>query len=205
MRGFVGMQAVLLLGVILPVSAQNASQQNSATPANQPNKDRKANEAEQNPFPEAKSQAAAKQEQAKPSAPSEQPLQLQPMPSVSSSSAQMSPEDLGETKIKHHGREDEFTRDLNLNGRVTDDLHVADFYQKDWNYRGAYLRYKDALRLDPGNEDAMYGVAETACQMKNPAEALAGFKSYLQQYPKGQYAKKAEKALSKPKDCEPKK
>ena len=187
-------------------SASNANTNaNAAKPASAPAKDRKTVETEQNPFPEAASQAAAKKEQAAQPASAPAPLQLQPIPGVSSSKAQMSPGDLGETKIKHSGRQDEFTRDLNPAGRLQDDLQVADFYSKDWNYRGAYLRYKDALHLDPDNEKALFGVAEMACHMKNSAEALAGFKTYLEQYPKGRYAKKSEKALSKPKDCEPKK
>ncbi len=186
-----------------PASNANTNT-NAAKPASAPTKDRKTVETEQNPFPEAASQAAAKKEQAAQPSSTPAPLQLQPIPGVSSSNAQMAPGDLGETRIKHSGRQDEFTRDLNPAGRLQDDLQVADFYSKDWNYRGAYLRYKDALHLDPGNEEALYGVADMACHMKNSAEALAGFKNYLQQYPAGKFAKKAEKSLKKPKECGPK-
>ncbi len=188
-----------------PAAQQPASNANAnaspSKPASAPAKDRKTVETEQNPFPEAASQAAEKKEQAAHPSSTPAPLQLQPISGVSSSNAQMSPGDLGETKIKHSGRQDEFTRDLNPAGRLQDDLKVADLYSKDWNYRGAYLRYKDALHLDPGNEIALFGMADMACHMKNSAEALAGFKTYLQQYPAGKFAKKAEKSLKKPKEC----
>jgi hypothetical protein len=184
-----------------PAQKQPANNATAAKPASAPSKSRKAIETEQNPFPEAASQAAEKKQQAAESSGSQEPLQLQPIPGVSSSKSQMSPEDLGETKIKHSGRQDEFTRDLNPAGRLHDDLQVADFYSKDWNYRGAYLRYQDALQLDPGNEVALFGVADMECEMKQSAQALAGFKTYLEQYPTGKYAKKAEKILKKPEQC----
>ncbi len=158
--------------------------------------------AQDNPFPEAASEAAAKQDERDATPPvTQQPLRLLPPSGVSSSNAQLSPSDLGETTIKRHGREDEFTEDLNPAGRIKNDLHVADFYLNDWNYNGAYMRYKDVLQFDPLNESALFGMAKSACLQNMSAEALAQFKNYLQVYPDGAHAKEAQKFLSKPKKC----
>lgn len=157
--------------------------------------------ASDNPFPEAQSAAAAKTAEQNATAPTtNQPLKLLPPPGVSSSNANLPAEDLGES-TKRHEKEDEFTRDLNPEGRVADDLKVADFYMKDWNYRGAYLRYKDALQFDSSNPTALFGVARASCMQNMTAEALAQFKEYLLQYPTGKRANDARKMLGDPKKC----
>ena len=154
-----------------------------------------------NPFPEAQSAAAAKADDQDATSPvSKQPLKLLPPPGVSSSNANLPAEDLGET-TKRHEREDEYTRDLNPAGRVKDDLQVADFYMKNWNYRGAYLRYRDALQFDSSDETALFGVANASCMQNMTDEAFAQSKKYLLQYPAGKYAKDARKMLSDPKKC----
>ncbi len=158
--------------------------------------------AQDNPFPEAESEAAAKQNNQNATPPvTQQPLRLLPPAGVSSSNAQLSPSDLGVTTIKHHGREDEFTEDLNPAGRIKNDLRIADFYMGDWNYNGASLRYKDVLQFDPLDERALFGMAKSACLQNKNAEALAQFKNYLQVYPDGTHAKEAQKFLQNPKKC----
>ncbi|HUZ05366.1 MAG TPA: hypothetical protein VMU62_08405 [Acidobacteriaceae bacterium] len=158
--------------------------------------------AQDNPFPEAESEAAAKHDERDATPPvTQQPLRLLPPSGVSSSNAQLSPSDLGVTTIKRHGREDEFTEDLNPAGRIKNDLHIADFYLKDWNYNGSYLRYKDVLQFDPLNERALFGMAKSTCLQNKSAEALAQFKNYLQVYPDGTHAKEAQMFLRTPKKC----
>lgn len=178
--------------------AQSAAAAAPKTPPSKP-----SSTANDNPFPEAQSAAAAKRDNlgATPSV-SQQPLHLLPPPGVSSSNAEMPAKDLGETTIiKRHGREDEFTRDLNPAGRIKDDLRVADFYMKDWNYRGAYLRYKDVLQFNSLDETALFGVAQADCMQDKTAEALTQYKAYLQLYPDGKHSKEALKMLRNPKKC----
>ena len=176
----------------------------SPTPATKPvtKSTAPSSAAQDNPFPEAESEAAAKHDDQNATPPvTQQPLRLLPPSGVSSSNAQLSPSDLGVTTIKRHGREDEFTEDLNPAGRIKNDLHIADFYLKDWNYNGAYLRYKDVLQFDPLNERALFGMAKSACLQNKSAEALAQFKNYLQVYPDGTHAKEAQMFLRTPKKC----
>jgi hypothetical protein len=161
--------------------------------------------AHDNPFPEAESEAAARQNGADQGADqgppvSKQPLHLSPLPGTSSSNANLSPRDLGETVNKHE-RQDEYTQDKSPEGRIKNDLQVADFYMKNWNYRGASMRYKDALAYDPYNETALFGSAQAACKMNMAREAMEQYKLYLQQYPNGKYAKDAGKMLRRPDKC----
>ncbi len=187
--------AIFLLGIPTALLCQ---QSGTNPPPSKP-----SSTANDNPFPEAQSAAAAKRDNlgATPSV-SQQPLHLLPPPGISSSNAAMPAKDLGETTIiKRHGREDEFTRDLNPAGRIKDDLSTADFYMKDWNYRGAYLRYKDVLQFNSLDETALFGVAQADCMQDKTAEALAQYKTYLQLYPDGKHAKEAQKMLRDSKKC----
>ncbi len=182
-------------------SATKPSTKPATTPATKPTT-APSSAAQDNPFPEAESEAAANHDDQNATPPvTQQPLRLLPPSGVSSSNAQLSPSDLGVTTIKRHGREDEFTQDLNPAGRIQNDLHVADFYLNDWNYNGAYLRYKDVLQFDPLNEGALFGMAKSACLLNKSAEALAQFKNYMQVYPDGTHAKEAQKFLRNPKKC----
>ena len=64
------------------------------------------------------------------------------------------------------------------------------------NYKGAYIRYKEALTLDPENVDAAFGVAETARKMNQTQEAIANYKLCLELDPSGPRSKASRKALS---------
>ncbi len=80
--------------------------------------------------------------------------------------------------------------------RADKDLNVADFYTKDGNYAGAYLRYKDAVTFDPEDADAHFGLAEMARKTGKPAaEAIAEYEAGLKLDPKNIHAKAARKAL----------
>ncbi len=117
----------------------------------------------------------------------------------------MSDDDMGESikprGLVHRGGEDDYTRDQTPDGRIRDDLNVADLYMKDWNYRGAYLRYQDALQMDSFNEAAIFGLGKSACMQNMAAQAVAEMKDYLNLYPSGKSAKEAKKILSDPKKC----
>lgn len=179
--------------------SEAAAKAKNAPPASQNAKTSQHTTSDDNPFPESQSAAAARG--AAPDTTSgNQRLKLSPLPGVSSSNANLQAQDLGR-KTKRHEKEDEFTRDLNPEGRLEDDLKVASFYMKDWNYKGAYLRYRDALQFDSSNQEALFGLAQASCMQNMTDEATAQFKEYLLQYPTGKRANEAQKALSDPKKC----
>lgn len=119
----------------------------------------------------------------------------------SSSNAHLPPPEVGQGNIPTHEKMDTFTRDHTQDGRIEDDLNVADLYMKNGNYRGALLRYQDALEYDPQNDTATYGVAESLCKQNRTTEAMAHFKNYAKTNPQGKYALKAEKMLAHPSRC----
>ena len=165
----------------------------------------KTSASQANPFPEAQSKAAAKGDG---SGNSESPKAGSSSSSgsssggYSSSDAHLPAPDVGQGKLGRHEKMDSFTRDQTLDGRVEDDLNVADLYSKNGNYRGASLRYQDALKYDPQNDTAQYGLAETMCKENLTSQAMDHFKSYVANHPQGQYVKKAEKMLADPKKCQ---
>lgn len=148
-----------------------------------------------NAFPEAQSKAAAKADS---SGAARQPSSSS---GYSSSDAGLPPDALGQGDSAPRAKMDTFTRDQTEDGRIENDLKVADLYMKQGNYRGALLRYQDALEYDPQNDTALYGVAEAMCKENRTAEAMARFKSYAKQNPQGKYAVKAEKMLAHPNKC----
>lgn len=80
--------------------------------------------------------------------------------------------------------------------RADKDYQVADFYIKDGNYAGAYLRYKDAVTYDPDNADAHFRLAEMARKTGKTAEAIEQFNVMLKLDPQSKDAKAARKALA---------
>jgi tetratricopeptide (TPR) repeat protein len=159
-----------------------------------------------NPFPEAQSKAAAKgdgdsAQRSGGSSANGTAGENGSSGGYSSSDAQLPPTDLGQGDYKSHGKLDSFTRDQTQDGRIEDDLKVADLYMNSGNYRGAVLRYQDAIQFDPQNDAALYGIANAMCRENLTAEAMAHFKSYAKSNPQGKYAIKAEKMLSHPNKC----
>ena len=75
------------------------------------------------------------------------------------------------------------------------DAEVGGFYLKQGNYQGALLRYKDATAADPGNVEAIFGLAETERMLKKNAEAARDYQMYLDIVPNGPRSKQALKAL----------
>jgi hypothetical protein len=79
--------------------------------------------------------------------------------------------------------------------RVDEDLRVAKFYMNDENLPGAYLRAKDAVKVQPDYSATHFMLAEVAEKMKKKNEAIAEYQSYLKLDPAGEKAKAARKAL----------
>lgn len=180
-----------------PPAAPQASPQSTG-------KSQKTSPAADNPFPEAQSQAAASKDSQ-----SGAQTQAQPQPQsssdggYSSSSQDLPPSDVGQGQTQRNGsaKEDTYTMDKHPATRIKNDLNVADFYFKNGNYRGAYLRYQDTLKYDPVNETALFGSAMAMCKQNLTPDALHAFRQYLQLYPEGKYTKKAAGMVEHPGKC----
>jgi tetratricopeptide (TPR) repeat protein len=134
--------------------------------------------ANENPFPEAVSRDAAK---AAGNDPAPAPAAKRDLPpGVSSSSQSDDVNGTGETLDP---------------ARAKKDAEVGGFYLKSGDYQGALQRYKDATAADPTNVDAIFGLAEAQQMLKKKAEAAQNYQLYLDIVPNGPKAKQALKAL----------
>jgi len=155
------------------------------------------NAAQENPFPEdvSKSAAAAKDSNADSSSSSS---------SSGSSSSNAGgdtdpnadlPRETGRRRLKKPSDKDIQSGSLAGEGRAQDDVRVGRYYLGSGDFQGAYGRYSEAMRLDPTNLDAIYGLAAAAAGLHHTDEALANYRLYLQIAPDGNDAKSARKAL----------
>lgn len=80
--------------------------------------------------------------------------------------------------------------------RVDEDLRVSKFYLDDGNLPGAYLRAKDAVRVEPDYSETHYTLAQVLHKMKKTGEAIEAYKTYLKMDPDGDHAKAARRALA---------
>ncbi|MFZ0632109.1 MAG: hypothetical protein WA399_16340 [Acidobacteriaceae bacterium] len=181
-------------------AAQPNQQQDSSVPAapqpssgkDQNSTSKKASTADQNPFPEAESEKAAKQEQ----------QQEQPADSsggdqdFSSSQVQVKGMDLAPST----GDEDEApiqaSSPLPYDPKLAKkDAQIGDFYLESGDYKGAYDRYVEAARSDPGNAEAVWGLAESAHRLQMNDVAIKNYRLYLAALPNGPHAKEIRKTL----------
>ena len=177
-----------------------------------------------NPFPEAESRAAAKDsgKDSEDAPANPQPAQPDSKPQHSTAADNPFPEDVSRKAAKAAGDASEpsppklppgvsSSQSSGLSGdlagqdggsTVTDparakkDNQVGSFYLTQGNSQGAYLRYQDAIKYDPTNIDAIFGVAEAARQLGKFPEAARDYQLYLEISPNGPKSKKALKALS---------
>jgi tetratricopeptide (TPR) repeat protein len=105
------------------------------------------------------------------------------------------PPDTGRRKLKKPSDKDIQSGSLAGEGRAQEDVRVGRFYLGSGNYKGAYGRFSEAVRMDPVNADAIYGLASAADGLHNRDEALTNYKLYLQIAPDGDRAKSAQKAI----------
>jgi tetratricopeptide (TPR) repeat protein len=156
-----------------------------SAPAAQPPK---KSAAQANPFPEAQSRAAARkvQQQAPPT---------EPPPSANSSSSYipgLMPPEQGQSPSS--GAQ----QPLQLNPKLgKKDTSVGMFYLESGDYQGAYDRFKQAVQVDPGDGDAIYGLGVSAMQLGKRDVALHYLKIYIEAIPYGHHAKQVRKALKK--------
>lgn len=138
-----------------------------------------------NPFPETQSEKAAKQDsQATPGAAPED------KPDDNSSSSQISPK-----LLDIPGDKDANNAAVESPQLALKDTQVGTFYLKTGDYKGAYDRFVEAARVDPGNADAVFGLAESARHLNHRDEAIRNYRLYLTALPDGPRAKESRKAL----------
>jgi tetratricopeptide (TPR) repeat protein len=105
------------------------------------------------------------------------------------------PRETGRRRLKKPNDKDIQSGSLAGEGRAQDDVRVGRYYLGTGDFLGAYGRYSEAVRMDPTNLDAIYGLAAAAAGLHHTDEALANYKLYLQIAPDGNDAKSARKAL----------
>jgi len=199
-----------------PCSAPNQTPDQTAKPCPPPVPAKKASAAEQFPFPGETSKPVAQPDSLNPTttpsdAAAQHPFPTQTPPKLPGDDASSSssstgdpndPPDIG-PPLKDEGTEGTSTRRRlpkvkkvqTDDERVDEDLSVAKFYMRDENYQGAYLRAKDAVKIQPDYSAAHFALAEIAQKLKKKDEAIAEFQTYLKLDPEGEKAKDAQKAL----------
>jgi Tfp pilus assembly protein PilF len=79
--------------------------------------------------------------------------------------------------------------------RLNEDLEVADFYRDEGNYRGMYLRAKDAVGISGDDPEAHFLLAESARKLGKLDEAQSEYRETLKHDPVTKTKKAAERAL----------
>jgi tetratricopeptide (TPR) repeat protein len=196
-------------------SQQNSGQtQNSSQSQNQSGKSqppaKRPSTADDNPFPEDVSKKAAAGSSA-PDAP--QPDSASPAPSsgADKSGKPGDPPDhpapgYSSSRTGLRGLDDADTPESRISDGAggyiynpklaAQDIKVGGFYLDTGDYKGAYARFKEATKVDPGNADAVFGLAEAARALKLNTEAADNYRVYLDAVPNGSKAKAARKALA---------
>jgi hypothetical protein len=75
------------------------------------------------------------------------------------------------------------------------DVQVGMFYLQTGDFKGAYDRFAEATHSDPGNAEAVYGLAASAQRIGKRDEALRNYQLYLSAVPDGPHAKDVRKAM----------
>lgn len=172
---------------------------------------KKHSTADNNPFPEEFSKAAAKDggdtaplDPSESDSPSSDAKSAVPDPTPGSAPATESSSQQGLDKLDLYGDKDKKHRknadpdaglpfDPNL---AAQDNKIGELYLKNGNAPGAYSRFKEAAQYDAGNADAVFGLAEAAQQMNLVDEAAQAYQTYLFAFPDGSKARLAKKALA---------
>lgn len=79
----------------------------------------------------------------------------------------------------------------------TKDMEAGDLYFRDKNYKGAELRFRDALHYKADQPDATFRLAETLDRLSQIDEAQTTYRLYLRIQPTGPYADRARIALQR--------
>jgi tetratricopeptide (TPR) repeat protein len=191
-----------------PAPASTSSQPPQNTPAQPPAK--KHSTAEDNPFPEDISRKAAVPDDNAPDAPAaDKPPSSSDKPPASGDKAadpaKKPDADYSSSRSKFEnidvmGDNSPISNGnggyvINLTLAAKDDK-IGQYYLHSGDYKGAYDRYKEATEVNPGDADAVFGLAEAARGLKRKDEAVQNYKLYLDVVPDGGKSKAARKALA---------
>ncbi len=172
-------------------SPQSTPQPSAPQPRNSQTAPSGNKTADQNPFPEEQSEKAAHQDpepaNARPSTPSggdqnysSSRVKGLDLPAPADDSAAPAP---SITSMRYDPK------------LARKDAEIGDYYMESGNFKGAYDRFLEANRSDPGNAEAVYGLGESARHLDRRDEALRNFRLYLAALPNGPHAKEIRKAL----------
>ena len=171
----------------------------------------KKSSANDNPFPEEQSKQAAKAVEQGGTAPVPADMQGDPTPAPRDGEAAASESSADEgvsssrTRLEglndtdpDAGRKDKtkITSVAQNPNLAKEEVAIGKMYMQSENYKGAYIRYKEALSLDPDSADAAFGIAETARKMNQTQEAITNYQLCLDLDPTGPRSKASRKALS---------
>jgi len=171
-------------------SAPNAPAARSSAPSAKPST------ADRNPFPEAQSEKAARQDQSHQDQSNPQPPEGTDPGAAgndsSSSQSGLKGLNLPGTDPSSADSADGIALDPKL---ALQDTQVGLFYLRTGDFKGAYGRFAEATRVDPGNAEAVFGLAEAARHLNDRRTAISNYQLYLAAVPRGPHAKDARKAL----------
>ena len=77
------------------------------------------------------------------------------------------------------------------------DMDVGEFNFKNKNYKGAELRFRDALNYKPGEPEATFKLAESLDKQGEKNVSREMYTAYLKAQPNGLYAERARKAIER--------
>jgi tetratricopeptide (TPR) repeat protein len=80
--------------------------------------------------------------------------------------------------------------------RESEDLDIAKYYRQSGNLQAAYLRAKDAVKMQPGDSEAHYALADAAQHLGKRDEAVSEYTVYLKLDPDGDRVKSVRKTLA---------
>jgi len=81
--------------------------------------------------------------------------------------------------------------------RVAEDLDVAHFYMDNGDFKAAYLRGQDAVKVNPDDPEAHFMLAEVALKLNKTDEAVKNYQACLKLDPSDKQAKAARRALTR--------
>lgn len=167
----------------IPSAPEPSAQKEQTPPA------KKSSTADRNPFPQAESEKAARQEHQQ----TDQAPSAAGDPNYSSSQVRLKgmeiAPDADEAPIQARSP---LPYDPKL---AKKDAQIGDFYLEAGNYKGAYDRFVEAVRSDPGNAEAVWGLAESAHHLQMNDVAIKNYRLYLAALPNGPHAKQIRRAL----------
>lgn len=171
----------------IPAAPEPSAQKKQSSPPKKPST------ADQNPFPEAESEKAARQQQEQSQ---QSPADASGDQNFSSSQVHLKGMELAPST----GDEDEApiqaSSPLPYNPKLAKkDASIGDFYLETGDYKGAYDRFVEAARSDPGNAEAVWGLAESAHFLQKNDVAIKNYRLYLAALPNGPHAKQIRKTL----------